>query len=159
VKDALAMMRTLAASVVAKVKQRGFADVCRRVVAKRSWLLPSTWALLARAVGLSRHEYADLAQPDYTRICHDIQVRGVPVVPFSVDVAAFRNWLSHGYLPDWYMASQTTVATEKALEHYLSEHFLALGPGDTFLDIAASSSPWAPLTLYSLPRWALQVKP
>jgi len=68
---------------------------------------------------------------------------GVRVEDISIDVADFHKWLKAFPEIDAFYQGMSDVYIEKCLEHYLSFTYLGLSTQDTFIDIAASGSPYA----------------
>ena len=68
---------------------------------------------------------------------------GVPVVETDIDIPDFERWLADfDELKIFYSKLQPPLI-EKCLEHYLVYRLLKIAPGETYVDVAASGSPWA----------------
>lgn len=71
---------------------------------------------------------------------------GIPVHHFEIDAPAYQDYLAAADYPsDYYGGGQDAEGnfTEKTLEHFVSLQFLRLGQGNTFVDIAACTSPFS----------------
>jgi ubiquinone/menaquinone biosynthesis C-methylase UbiE len=102
---------------------------------------------------------ADLAQ-----IESDLGALGVPIFNFSPPADAFRNFQKAQYFPlDYHGGTESGVWDEKLLEHWISAELLALSSfnaGDIYVDIAASTSPWAQILRerFGLTAFAIDLK-
>jgi hypothetical protein len=68
---------------------------------------------------------------------------GVPVEETDVDLADFERWLAEFPEIEAPYAEYRGVSIEKCLEHYLAHRHLAIGTGDTYIDVAAGASHFA----------------
>jgi hypothetical protein len=74
-----------------------------------------------------------------------LQDLGVPVEEVEIDIADFERWLKDFVeLKDFYSKFQPPLI-EKCMEHYLVYRHLNIAPGQSYVDVAASGSPWATL--------------
>ncbi len=76
---------------------------------------------------------------------HTLRKAGIKVEEYFIDGAGFAGYLSQTDYPAAYYGGGLDPRlnfVEKALEHYVSLDFLGLRPGDTFIDVAASNSPF-----------------
>ena len=82
-------------------------------------------------------------RPVYIRIRDRLAAAGVTVEDVDVDIPAFKQWL--GEFPEMhaFYRKLATPTIQKCLEHFMVHRLLDLKPGDIYLDIAASGSPWA----------------
>jgi SAM-dependent methyltransferase len=83
-----------------------------------------------------------LPQPNHTNICKDFEALGVTVVPYTIDVDGFNDWIEQVQFPSDYVDSYGEVFAEKALEHYVGASLLQMKSGDVLIDVAAAHSPW-----------------
>lgn len=82
-------------------------------------------------------------RPVFVRIRERLSAAGVPVEDVDVDIPAFKQWLTEFHeMPAFYRKLQTPTI-QKCLEHFMVHRLLDIKPGDVYLDIAASGSPWA----------------
>jgi len=70
---------------------------------------------------------------------------GVRVEDISIDMSDFRKWMNEYPEITYAYRGFSDIPIEKCLEHYLSFTFQGLSSSDTFIDIAASGSPYADL--------------
>ncbi len=68
---------------------------------------------------------------------------GIPVEEIDIDIHDFENWLNRFPAVRKHYSDMGDVLIEKCVEHYLTYKCLDIKIGDTFIDIAASGSPWA----------------
>ncbi|MEM6768446.1 MAG: methyltransferase domain-containing protein [Bacteroidota bacterium] len=71
--------------------------------------------------------------------------KGIKVVPYEINVAAYRAYLSQTAYPDSYYGGGKDPQqnfTEKTLEHFVSLDFLQLTEESVFIDTAACTSPF-----------------
>jgi SAM-dependent methyltransferase len=72
-------------------------------------------------------------------------LKNIKVVPFSIDVSDFEQFLQKTnpiYRKFHYYTGKASINfTEKALEHYLADIFLNFTKDDTYIDIANAESP------------------
>ena len=82
-------------------------------------------------------------QAYYASLKNDLLRLGIPVEEVRIDPDDFGKWLNE--FPEIINEYEKMgdVFIEKCLEHYLAYRYLALGPGDRYLDVASSGSSWA----------------
>lgn len=96
-----------------------------------------------------RQSYHDLTrdpaanQGRVLRIRDRLLTLGVPLDDIQLDIPDFEAWLTDFSDLQSHYEPMGEVALEKCLEHYLAFHYLRVSPGDVYIDIAASDSPWA----------------
>jgi len=102
-----------------------------------------------------------LPQVSYPQIRTEMEQAGLSVLSYRINVAAFWDWLQWAAFPDYYVKGYGGVFVEKALEHYVSSDLLRLSPGQVFIDIASSNSPWFSIAprLYGVKALALDLDP
>ena len=83
-----------------------------------------------------------LPRPNHTRICSDFEALGVRVVPYTINIDGFNDWLDRVQFPSRYIDIFGEVFVEKALEYYVGASLLEMKSDDIFIDIAAALSPW-----------------
>ena len=98
---------------------------------------------------------------NWPQIRAEMEQADLQVVPYRINVPAFRDWLERAAFPDYYVKRYGKVFVEKALEHYVGADLLGLSPGQVFIDVAASSSPWLNIAprLYGVMALALDLHP
>jgi|GEM_PF-2079211 SAM-dependent methyltransferase len=83
---------------------------------------------------------------DTAAIRTELSQRGIPVQPYSIDVANFERWRAEADYPVDYYAGKPSLV-EKLLEHYLSLQLLPPLDFDTVLvDVGCAGSPFAAVT-------------
>jgi len=79
----------------------------------------------------------------YQELRVGLEATGVPVQEYSIDAAEFATWLKDHPEMEEHNRALGDVRVEKSLEHYLSHSVLRPQPGQTYIDVAASKSPYA----------------
>lgn len=91
--------------------------------------------------------YASPTETELEQIESDLKVLGIPVQDYYPEPELFRDFQAKKWFPEDYHGGVRGGAwNEKLLEHWISSRRLELAdycPDDTYLDIAAASSPWA----------------
>ncbi len=84
---------------------------------------------------------------DVTRNLEELKKRfwdsGIPVEDIEIDVNDFEHWSDRFPGVRKHYSDMGDVVIEKCLEHYLTYKHLNIKTEDTFIDVAASGSPWA----------------
>ena len=123
------------AKFIDRSRRKGFADT-----------LGLTWCIATGMLDYKLNPFAkrqnSIPKPDYEKIRADMELAGLDVVPYTVDVGKFRDWLDMADFPKEYVDSYKHLFIEKALEHYLGAEILELNSDDVFIDVAAAGSPW-----------------
>ena len=109
-----------------------------------------------------------LEDPDYDeKLVSDLKEAGIKVLTYRVDPRRYQDYLCKAQYPKTYYGGGDTEGSnfqEKSLEHFVSADILDFTSDDTYIDIAASESPfcgivqknWNPKKVY---RQDLKYKP
>jgi hypothetical protein len=91
--------------------------------------------------------YANPTPSELDGIEKDLVSLGIKVLDFNLEPQSFHDFLELRWFPvDYHGGIHSGVWHEKLLEHYIAKVLLGLDcfdSSDVYLDIAASSSPWA----------------
>lgn len=80
-------------------------------------------------------------EPDRAEVTAALRHAGLHPEPYQVDVDAFRRYLAAADYRRYRSYYGGEPPYEKRLEHFLAREFLALKPGEVYLDIASGDSP------------------
>ncbi len=102
-----------------------------------------------------------LPQRDWEQIRLEMERIGLPVIPYRIDVEGFGEWLTEAEFPEYYQQHYGGIFIEKALEHFVGADLLQLSRGATFVDVAASNSPWQTIAsrMYDIRTVAIDLIP
>jgi hypothetical protein len=154
-------VRALPFRVATQIRRRGLLNT----IGKALDVMTKAWNVSEGLADYHLNPFAlkesKLPPRDWARIRVEMEQAGLDVVPYRIDVTAFRDWLEEAAFPEYYVRSCGEVFIEKALEHYVSADLLQLRSGQVFVDVAASSSPWMSIAsrLLGVTALAVDLKP
>ncbi|MDI3545098.1 MAG: hypothetical protein PWQ96_2399 [Clostridia bacterium] len=146
------VLRKLPYKIFNRIKEKGFYDTLHLI-------LHIGFGVLDMYLNPWSKRQSKLPPPDYEKIGNDFASAGLAVLPYTIDVPDFHNWLREANFPEDYRNSYGDVFIEKALEHYVGAKLLELHKNDVLIDVAAAHSPWFEIAerMYGCTAYALDL--
>lgn len=135
---------------LSKARKEGLARTLLAALDLVSQKMGSAWHNRGYFINPYAKKNSTLPPRNAAKICRDLTLAGVTVIPLTIDVADFQRWLALAQFPadyvelceDSYPHRYPYLFIEKALEHFVSALLLEINEGDTLIDVGAAESPW-----------------